>query len=84
MTFGYEEGKEVLRDISFTVPQGRTFGVLGEREAHQAGLQGRMSWRIKGCIYIGSRKIRISPLKNLGETSDGAGEQLFYQSIRET
>ena len=45
VTFGYEEGKEVLRDISFTVPQGRTFGVLG-------GKIGRASCRERVCLQV--------------------------------
>lgn len=30
VSFSYESGKEVLRDVSFSIPQGSTFGILGE------------------------------------------------------
>lgn len=29
VSFGYEPGQEILRDISFTIPSGTTFGILG-------------------------------------------------------
>ena len=29
VTFGYDEGTNILEDISFTIPQGTTFGILG-------------------------------------------------------
>lgn len=29
VSFAYESGKQVLRDVHFTIPQGSTFGVLG-------------------------------------------------------
>ncbi len=29
VSFGYDAGKQVLHDVSFAVPQGKTFGILG-------------------------------------------------------
>lgn len=90
VTFGYEEGKEVLRDISFTVPQGRTFGVLGGTGSGKSTIIQLLS-RLYGledkggCIYIGSRKIQDIPIEELRRNIGMVLQEpfLYSRSIRE-
>lgn len=70
VSFGYEEGKEVLRDLSFTIPQGRTFGVLGGTGSGKSTIIQLLSRLYElgdqnGCIYIGGREIRDIPIEEL-------------------
>lgn len=68
--FGYEEGKDVLRDISFTVAQGRTFGILGGTGSGKSTVIQLLSRLYelgdnRGGIYIGGREIRDIPIEEL-------------------
>ena len=90
VTFGYEEGKEVLRDISFTVPQGRTFGVLGGTGSGKSTIIQLLSRLYEledkgGCIYIGSRKIQDIPIEELRRNIGMVLPEpfLYSRSIRE-
>ena len=90
VTFGYEEGKEVLRDISFTVPQGRTFGVLGGTGSGKSTIIQLLSRLYEledkgGCIYIGSRKIQDIPIEELRRNIGMVLQEpfLYSRSIRE-
>lgn len=70
VSFGYEEGKDVLRDVSFTVPQGRTFGILGGTGSGKSTIIQLLSRLYeleehKGGIYIGGREIKDIPLEEL-------------------
>lgn len=67
VTFGYEEGKDVLRDISFTVPEGKTFGILGGTGSGKSTVVQLLSRLYElddnhGAIYIGGREIKDIPL----------------------
>ena len=90
VTFGYEEGKEVLRDISFTVPQGRTFGVLGGTGSGKSTIIQLLSRLYEledkgGSIYIGSRKIQDIPIEELRRNIGMVLQEpfLYSRSIRE-
>lgn len=90
VTFGYEEGKEVLRDISFTVPQGRTFGVLGGTGSGKSTIIQLLSRLYEledkgGCIYIGGRKIQDIPIEELRRNIGMVLQEpfLYSRSIRE-
>ena len=90
VTFGYEEGKEVLRDISFTVPQGRTFGVLGGTGSGKSTIIQLLSRLYEledkgGCIYIGSMKIQDIPIEELRRNIGMVLQEpfLYSRSIRE-
>lgn len=77
VSFAYEQGKQVLCDVSFTVPRGKTFGILGgtgsgkstvvQLLARLYELSGKEN---SGRIAIGGIDIRNIPLewlrKNIG------------------
>ncbi len=63
VTFAYEEGKEVIRDVSFTIPEGTTLGILGGTGSGKSTLMyllDRLYELPEGCgtITIGGRDIR--------------------------
>ena len=63
--FSYEEGKPVLSDISFKVPQGSTLGILGGTGSGKSTISlllDRLYQASEGEIFIGDRNIMdISP-----------------------
>lgn len=90
VTFGYEEGKEVLRDISFTVPQGRTFGVLGGTGSGKSTIIQLLSRLYElgddgGSIHIGNRNIQDIPIEELRRSIGMVLQEpfLYSRSIRE-
>lgn len=72
VSFGYESGKEVLHDLSFTIPAGSTFGILGATGSGKSTLVGLLDRlyelpREQGSIRIGGvdlRDIRLSHLRS--------------------
>lgn len=67
VTFAYDEGKEVLRDVSFTLKAGQTLGILGGTGSGKSTLMlllDRMYDLPEGCgrITIGGRDIRTIPV----------------------
>lgn len=80
VSFAYETGKDVLRDISFRIPEGRTFGILGGTgsgkstliqlllrlyELDEPGEPGEADEAYRSGIYIGGRPIKEIPLEEL-------------------
>ena len=68
VSFGYEAGKPVLKNISFTVPQGTTLGIIGgtgSGKSTVARLLDRLYEADSGEIYIGERKLRDIPRATL-------------------
>lgn len=68
VSYGYEEGKEVLQDISFTIPEGKTFGILGGTGSGKSTviqLLSRLYETEKGSIRIGGRDVKEIPLEEL-------------------
>lgn len=68
VSFGYEAGKPVLKNISFTVPQGTTLGIIGGTGSGKstiARLLDRLYEADSGEIYIGERKLRDIPRATL-------------------
>lgn len=70
VTFGYEDGNEVLKDINFRIPQGCTFGILGGTGSGKSTIV-QLLTRLyeleegKGSIRIGGTDIRKIPLGEL-------------------
>lgn len=70
VNFGYDKEKEVLKDVTFTVPQGTTLGILGATgsgKSTAAQLLNRL-YELSDCsgsISIGGRNIKKIPLKEL-------------------
>ncbi len=68
VSFGYEAGKPVLENVSFTVPQGSTLGIIGGTGSGKstiARLLDRLYEADSGEIYIGERKLRDIPRATL-------------------
>lgn len=68
VSFGYEAGKNVLTDISFTLPQGKTLGIIGGTGSGKSTLLyllDRLYAPTEGEISIGGRNIADVPLKTL-------------------
>ena len=88
--FGYEEGKDVLRDVSFAVPEGRTFGILGGTGSGKSTLI-QLLLRLyelqnsRGSICIGGRDIKNIPIEELRRSIGMVLQEpfLYSRSIRE-
>lgn len=68
VSFDYEAGKPVLKNISFTVPQGTTLGIIGgtgSGKSTVARLLDRLYEADSGEIYIGERRLRDIPRATL-------------------
>lgn len=99
VSFSYESGKEVLRDVSFSVPQGDTFGILGGTGSGKSTIvqlltrlymlpdEVRPSRRdmICGSIRIGGRDIKEIPLEQLRKEVGMVLQEpfLYSRTIRE-
>ena len=90
VSFGYEEGKEVLRDISFTIPEGRTFGILGGTGSGKSTVIQLLSRLYeleenKGSICIGGREIKDIPIETLRRSIGMVLQEpfLYSRTIRE-
>ena len=90
VSFGYEEGKDVLKDISFTVPAGRTFGILGGTGSGKSTVIQLLSRLYelpddRGRICIGGRDIRELPLEELRRMIGTVLQEpfLYSRTIRE-
>ncbi len=73
VSFGYEEGHELLHDVSLTIPAGTTLGILGGTGSGKSTLMyllDRLYPLEKGTITVGGtdiRQIRLSHLRsNIG------------------
>ena len=65
VSFAYEQGKQVLDDVSFTIPQGTTFGILGGTGSGKSTvvqLLTRLYELEEGTITLGGVDIRKFPL----------------------
>lgn len=90
VSFGYEEGKEVLRDVSFTIPEGRTFGILGGTGSGKSTVIQLLSRLYeldgnKGSICIGGRAIQDIPIEALRRNIGMVLQEpfLYSRTIRE-
>ena len=90
VSFGYEEGKDVLRDISFTVPQGSTFGILGGTGSGKSTVIQLLSRLYelevnRGSICIGGRDIKDIPIEELRRNIGMVLQEpfLYSRTIRE-
>lgn len=70
VSFAYDGGQEVLSDVSFAIPQGTTFGILGGTGSGKSTVVQLLNrlYKLeegKGCIRIGGKDIRDIPLEEL-------------------
>ena len=88
VTFSYEQGKKVLDDVSFAVPQGKTFGILGGTGSGKSTivqLLTRLYELGEGTITIGGVDIRSLPLSWLRRQVGMVLQEpfLYSRTIRE-
>lgn len=90
VSFGYEEGKEVLQDITFMIPEGRTFGILGGTGSGKSTVIQLLSRLYelennKGSICIGGREIKDIPIEILRRNIGMVLQEpfLYSRTIRE-
>ena len=90
VNFGYEDGKTVLSDISFRIPKGCTFGILGGTGSGKSTIV-QLLVRLyelpdgQGSIRVGGKDIREIPLHELrGRVGMVLQEPFLYsRTIRE-
>lgn len=90
VSFGYEEGKDVLQDVSFTIPQGKTFGVLGGTGSGKSTIIQLLARLYeleegRGRIEIGGREIKDIPIEELRRSIGMVLQEpfLYSRTIRE-
>lgn len=90
VSFGYEADKDVLHDVSFSVPEGRTFGILGGTGSGKSTVIQLLAGMYeltegKGRICIGGREIREIPLTELRKNIGMVLQEpfLYSRTIRE-
>lgn len=88
VTFNYEEGINVLKNVSFELPQGKIIGVLGRTGSGKTTLS-KLFLRLydykKGEIVINGKPIKSLRLENLRENIAYVTQdvQLFHATIRD-
>ncbi|WP_258881013.1 ABC transporter ATP-binding protein [Clostridium tagluense] len=88
ISFEYEEGVPVLKDVSFNIPKGKVLGVLGRTGSGKSTLA-RMLARLydpkTGDIYIEGKKLNSVSLKELRRNTAFVTQdvQLFNATVRE-
>lgn len=88
--FSYGEGKEVLSDVSFEIPGGTTFGILGGTGSGKSTIV-QLLTRLyecekgKGKIFVGDREVQDIPLEELRKTVGMVLQEpfLYSRTIRE-
>ena len=88
--FSYGEGKEVLSDVSFEIPGGTTFGILGGTGSGKSTIV-QLLTRLyecekgKGKIFVGDREVQDIPLEELRKTVGIVLQEpfLYSRTIRE-
>lgn len=90
VNFGYEDGKTILTDITFQIPGGCTFGILGGTGSGKSTIVQLLTrlYELKdgqGSIKLGGKDIRGIPLEKLrGHVGMVLQEPFLYsQTIRE-
>lgn len=90
VNFGYEDGKTVLSDISFRIPKGCTFGILGGTGSGKSTIVQLLARLYElpdgqGSIRVGGKDIREIPLRELrGRVGMVLQEPFLYsRTIRE-
>lgn len=90
VSFQYEDGKQVLSDVSFTVPEGTVFGILGGTGSGKSTIV-QLLTRLyelngqKGKVTIGGKDIKEIPLEELRKNVGMVLQEpfLYSRTIRE-
>ena len=90
VTFSYEEGQKVLSDVSFHIPQGNVFGILGGTGSGKSTVTQLLArfYELKegeGRISLGGQDIRQIPLEILRKNVAMVLQEpfLYSRTIRE-
>lgn len=90
VTFSYEEGQKVLSDVSFHIPQGKIFGILGGTGSGKSTVTQLLArfYELKegeGRISLGGQDIRQIPLEILRKNVAMVLQEpfLYSRTIRE-
>ncbi len=90
VSFSYEDGQDVLSDVSFEIPAGTTFGILGGTGSGKSTIV-QLLTRLYECeknggtIRIGGRDIREIPLEELRDKVGMVLQEpfLYLRTIKE-
>ena len=83
MSFSYETGPEVLHDVSFTIPAGSSFGILGATGSGKSTLLlllSRLYAPTKGKITVGGVDLASMPAKWVRENVGVVLQEPFFFS----
>ena len=90
VTFSYEEGQKILSDVSFHIPQGKVFGILGGTGSGKSTVTQLLArfYELKegeGRISLGGQDIRQIPLEILRKNVAMVLQEpfLYSRTIRE-
>lgn len=90
VSFGYEAGKDVLRDVSFTALEGKTFGILGGTGSGKSTVVQLLARLYelednRGRIFVGGRNIKDIPIEELRKNIGIVLQEpfLYSRTIRE-
>jgi len=88
LTFGYDDGRPVLRDIDLKVPAGSTVAVVGPTGAGKSTLVSLISRRFDappGTVLVDGRDVRLLPLAVLRGAVGYVPQEtfLFSDTVRE-
>lgn len=90
VTFSYEEGQKVLSDVSFHIPQGKVFGILGGTGSGKSTVTQLLArfYELKegeGRISLGGQDVRRIPLEILRKNVAMVLQEpfLYSRTIRE-
>lgn len=90
VSFSYEEGQQVLSDVSFHIPQGKVFGILGGTGSGKSTVTQLLArfYELKegeGKISLGGQDIRKIPLETLRRNVAMVLQEpfLYSRTIRE-
>lgn len=90
VSFGYEAGKDVLRDVSFTALEGKTFGILGGTGSGKSTVVQLLARLYelednRGRIFVGGRDIKDIPIEELRKNIGIVLQEpfLYSRTIRE-
>ena len=90
VSFQYEDGKQVLSDVSFTVPEGTVFGILGGTGSGKSTIVQLLTRLYEldgqnGKITVGGKQIKEIPLEELRKNIGMVLQEpfLYSRTIRE-
>ena len=84
VSFGYEKGKEILTDVSFSIPAGKAVALVGENGSGKTTIAKLLSGFLTptaGQVYIGGAPLFAASRSSLSAVYQDF--QLFAFTVRE-